>query len=179
MLPPELALRPATEQDREFLLQVYGSTREEELRPTGWPAEQCERFVRMQFQAQTQHYWQHYPDSVCQLITQDRGEGPRALGRLWLDSRPGSLHVLDISLIPAARGQGIGTALLRSLMAACREDRKDLSIFVELHNPARRLYERLGFEAEGEEQGLYQFMRWRRDTVSQTATGAIAPSLAS
>jgi hypothetical protein len=30
-----------------------------------------------------------------------------------------------------------------------------LGIYVEIHNPARRLYERLGFIVCGEPQGLY------------------------
>ncbi|MFK9714769.1 GNAT family N-acetyltransferase, partial [Escherichia coli] len=77
-------------------------------------------------------------------------------GWLWLDDRAEGLHILDISLLPAWRGRGLGTRCLTALAAA--NEGRALSIQVEIHNPARRLYERLGFAADGAPEGLYQAM---------------------
>lgn len=144
-------LRVATPADQAWQLAIYAGTRADEMALTGWPAEQCAQFVAMQHRAQQQHYALHYPASVCHLIlVQDE-----VAGRLWLDDRTDRLHVLDIALLPAWRGRGIGTRCLQALTDSGRS----LSIQVEIHNPARRLYERLGFVAEGELQGLYQAMR--------------------
>jgi ribosomal protein S18 acetylase RimI-like enzyme len=77
-------------------------------------------------------------------------------GRLWLDEGDDRLHILDIALLPAWRGRGLGTRCLQALAEAAGQ--RPLSIHVEIHNPARRLYERLGFVAEGEPLGLYQAM---------------------
>ena len=45
----------------DFLYRVYASTRYEELAPAGWPPEQVEAFLRMQFRAQDTHYRTHFP----------------------------------------------------------------------------------------------------------------------
>ena len=144
-------LRPATPADEHWQLAIYAGSRADEMALTGWPREQCAQFIAMQHRAQQQHYTQHFPGSVCHLIL----VGSAVAGRLWLDERAVYLHILDIALLPAWRGRGLGTRCLQALADTGR----GLSIQVEIHNPARRLYERLGFVAEGAPEGLYQAMR--------------------
>ncbi|RZJ06664.1 MAG: N-acetyltransferase [Rubrivivax sp.] len=141
-------LCPATPADDSWQLAIYASTRADELVLAGWPPAQCEAFLRQQHEAQQRHYKTHFPRSVCYLIL----VGDDVAGRLWLDERGERLHILDIALLPAWRGQGVGTRCLRALIGQGRA----LGIQVELHNPARRLYERLGFVPDGEPQGLHQ-----------------------
>jgi ribosomal protein S18 acetylase RimI-like enzyme len=64
---------------------------------------------------------------------------------------------MDIALAPGFRGRGIGTRLLRSLMDEADASGRKLSIHVEMNNPARSLYDRLGFRPAGE-QGIYVLM---------------------
>lgn len=151
----EHRLRDATAADEAWQLAIYASTRADEMALTGWPAAQCEAFVAMQHRAQQQHYAQHFPRSRCQLILVNG----QVAGRLWVDERPGALHVLDITLLPAWRGRCLGARYLRQLQREAGA--RVLGIEVEIHNPARRLYERLGFVTEGAPQGLYQAMAWR------------------
>ena len=148
-------LRAATLADEAWQLAIYASTRADELALTGWPREQCEAFVRQQHQAQQQHYARHFPHSACHLIVVNTDE---VAGRLWLDARSNRLHILDIALLPAWRGQGLGTRCLQALAQEAQAGGLALGIQVEIHNPARRLYERLGFVPDGEPQGLYQAM---------------------
>ncbi len=54
---------------------------------------------------------------------------------------------LTIALLPAFRGQGLGTLLLEALFDAVRPHFQQVSLSVVRENPARRLYERLGFVA--------------------------------
>lgn len=163
-------LRPATAEDRACEIAVYRSTREPELALTAWTEAQRQAFVVMQFDAQQAHYRHHWPQSSCDLIEQtDAGTGCRVIGRLWVDRRPDELHVLDISLLPAARGQGLGSRFLGDLMEEARARRRRVTISVELHNPARRLYERLGFLPQGEPEGLYQRMAWQPVTAREPA----------
>lgn len=57
---------------------------------------------------------------------------------------------LSIGVIPVARGQGVGTALLAALLATVREQgQRGVSLSVDRQNPARRLYERHGFRDAG------------------------------
>ena len=53
---------------------------------------------------------------------------------------------LSIGVVEGARGRGIGRQLLEHLVAQARDRGTGrLSLSVELDNPARRLYERVGF----------------------------------
>lgn len=152
-LPSGITLRPAGPSDRDFLLHVYASTREEELRPVDWSAEQKSAFVRMQFEAQDTDYRRNYAAASFDVIEVES----EPAGRLYADRRCDEIRIVDITLLPEHRGRGIGTALIRGLLQEAAESGKRLSIHVEKHNPARRLYERLGFR-EVAEHGVYLLM---------------------
>jgi ribosomal protein S18 acetylase RimI-like enzyme len=150
-----VTLRPATGDDREFLVALYGSTREAELSQVMWAEGQREAFVRMQFDAQDTEYRRHNPNGSFDVIEVD---GVRA-GRLYVDHRPGDIRIVDISLAPGFRGLGVGTRLLEALQAEAAGSGCKLSIHVEIHNPAAELYQRLGFEVV-HEHGVYRRMEW-------------------
>jgi ribosomal protein S18 acetylase RimI-like enzyme len=78
-------------------------------------------------------------------------------GRLYVHRGRSDIRVVDIALAPEYRGRGIGAALLRSLITEAEASDRKVSIHVERHNPARRLYERLGFRPAGE-HGVYVLM---------------------
>lgn len=56
---------------------------------------------------------------------------------------------LAIAILPAYIGKGVGTQLLTHLLAAARERYSSVVLSVRATNPARRLYERLGFVVIG------------------------------
>lgn len=143
-------LRPAGEGDAELLYEIYASTRQEELAPVPWDAATKEAFLRMQFAAQDRHYRMVYPDASYDLVVEDE----MVLGRLSLNRGPQKWLIIDIALLPEHRGQGLGTQLLRQVLAEADVTGKAVQIHVEQLNPARRLYKRLGFR-EIEDQGVY------------------------
>jgi ribosomal protein S18 acetylase RimI-like enzyme len=151
----QLALRPVDDDDAQFLLAVYASTREQELAPVPWSAEQKEAFVAMQFAAQSAHYAQHYAGMTSDVVLIDGARAGRLLVARWREE----IRIVDIALLPAFRGRGAGRELLAELMDEATEMGKRLSIHVERHNRALSLYERLGFEAVGE-TGVYLRMDW-------------------
>jgi ribosomal protein S18 acetylase RimI-like enzyme len=67
------------------------------------------------------------------------------------------IRVIDVTLLPEHRGRGVGTQLLQELVEEGRRAGKRVTIHVEKPNPARRLYEGLGFAAV-EDKGLYLLM---------------------
>lgn len=151
--PPAVDLRPATPGDRDFLLSVYRSTREDELVLTGWNELEKAAFVTMQFEAQDRHYRQLHPDGSF-LVVEIDGE---PAGRLLLARLEGEIRVVDIALLPPYRGAGIGTRLLRDVIAKADAAALPVSLHVEPWSPARRLYERLGFRSAGQD-GIYERM---------------------
>ena len=150
-----IVLRPITPEDDSFLARLYASTREQELAVTNWSDEQKALFCRMQFNAQTTDYQRNYPDASFDIIERNGV----AAGRLLVLREDEKIHVIDIALLPEHRGAGIGTKFLRELQQEARAAGKKLSIHVELFNPARQLYERLGFK-QVEEKGVYFLLEW-------------------
>jgi ribosomal protein S18 acetylase RimI-like enzyme len=151
--PAGIELRPATHEDRDFLRELYASTRARELAPVPWTDAEKDAFVAAQFDAQDAAYRGAYPDGEF-LVVLEQG---KPLGRLYVGRLPGELRVIDVTLIPAQRGQGIGTALMRWVIGRADHDGLTATLHVEPWNPAKRLYERLGF-ATVELRGIYEFM---------------------
>lgn len=151
---PGVTLRLRTAEDMPFLAAVYASTRLEELARTGWPKTQIDTFLASQSAAQEAHYAQHYPGCAFYVIAHEADR----CGRLYLDTWPSEVRIVDISLLPAHRGHGIGTKLLEAIIAYATSLGREVSIHVEFENPALRLYDRLGFERI-EERGVYYLMR--------------------
>jgi len=153
-----IVLRPITPGDDSFLAGLYASTRAEELSVTNWSDEEKAVFCRRQFDAQSAHYVENYPGASLQVIER-AGE---LIGRLYVARWEREIRIMDIALLPARRGTGIGTQLLRELQDEARAAGKTLSIHVERFNPALRLYERLGFQM-AEDKGVYLLMSWESD----------------
>lgn len=149
----DVSLRPVEAGDEPFLLRVYASTRADELAPLPWTHEQKAAFVAHQFAAQTAHYTQHYKGMTSDVIVVDGEPGGRLLVARWAEE----IRIVDIALLPEFRGGGTGTSLLRGLIDEAATAGKRLSIHVEIHNPAMRLYERLGFRPAGD-AGVYLLM---------------------
>jgi GNAT superfamily N-acetyltransferase len=158
-----LSFRPITDADLPFLAHVYASTRMEELAVTDWSDAQKAAFLQMQFDAQHAHYQKHYVGSDF-FVIERAGE---AIGRLYLARWKAEHRIVDIALLPAHRGSGIGTALLSDLLDEAAAVGKAVTIHVEKFNPAMSLYRRLGFVAAGEE-GAYDLMRWEPAVLPTT-----------
>jgi ribosomal protein S18 acetylase RimI-like enzyme len=148
-----VTLRPITSDDMDFLLRLYSTTREDELKQVPWTPEQKAAFVHQQFWAQHQHWQENYTDTSWDLVLL-RGS---PIGRLYVARWADDLRIVDIALIPEHRGSGIGTRLIRSIFDEGDASGRRVSIHVEVFNPARRLYERLGF-VQVEERGVYLLM---------------------
>lgn len=142
--------------DLPFVASLYASTRREELAATDWPQELQDAFLAQQHEAQHNFYRANYVGAEW-LIIEREGE---AVGRLYRVIWPREIRVIDISLIPAARGSGIGGGILAAIQDEARALRKAVSIHVEKNNRARSLYLRLGFEVI-EDKGVYDLMEWR------------------
>ena len=155
MAAGKIALRPVQESDNEFLLKVYGSTREQELAQVPWSAEQKQQFVRMQWEAQKNHYGAQHPNATHEIIYIENSD----IGRLYLDRSGDKFHILDITLLPEHLNRGAGSFLLRQIMAEAKEAGKPVTIYVETFNPSLRLFERLGFTPI-QQEGFHLLLQW-------------------
>jgi ribosomal protein S18 acetylase RimI-like enzyme len=121
-------LRPATDADRDFLFDLHRQAIRDYVEPVwGWNDVAQQRLFDERFASR--------PYQVIQAGSED-------IGVLQLQDRPGEVVLDLIELLPAWQGKGIGTAIIRSLLA----QGKAVSLRVLTSNPrAAALYERLGF----------------------------------
>lgn len=147
-----VSLRPVAPDDDEFLLEVYGSTRADEMALVSWWTDEQKRFfLKSQLDAQRREYEQRFPAADYSVIL----VGGQAAGRLWIARTGEQIRVLDIALLPGFRRRGVGAVLLRRLIAESEQTGLPLRHMVfELNPEAVRFYERLGF-ALLEQHGAY------------------------
>ena len=137
----EVSIRPMrSTEDDDFDLSVYASTRLPELTGLGWTPEQIDDFVRMQYQAQSRHYRQHYRDADRSIVT----VASEGAGRLIVARSDEGILIIDIALLPGYRSLGIGGTVVRRLLAEAEEAGLPLRCHVEQANPARGFWEHLG-----------------------------------
>ena len=151
-------LRPARPEDMPFLKKVYAGTRPDITMNPNFGKNEKKEFINMQFNLQNIHYRNHYSGARFLIIS----EGGRDTGRLYLHESKEDIRIMDIAILPAFRGRGTGSKIIRNLQSDASVAGKALSIHVEENNPAKNLYHRLGFKEQGEKvNGVYQLMVWR------------------
>ena len=153
--PATITLRPVGPDDYDFLVEVYGSTRAEELALVPWTNEQRDAFTRSQLNAQQEHYLKTYPDATHDIIMSNG----RPVGRLYVARLDQEIRIIDITLLPAERNVGIGSYLINQLLDEAKQTGKITRIYVEEFNPSLRLFQRLGF-SPSEQHGFHLLLQW-------------------
>ena len=151
-----VTLRPVRDDDYSFMRALYGDYRAEEMKHFPFDDQQREQFLDQQFAAQTEYYREHYPGSQCSIIECDG----IPVGRFFVDPRRDEIRIMDIALVSEARNLGIGTQLIRGVLATGARSGRRVTIHVEAYNQALRLYERMGFRRI-DTNGVYYLLEWR------------------
>ena len=153
-----ISLRPATTEDREFLLALFKSSRGEDLRELGWDEDRIGEFLGMQFEAQQRLDQHEYQRADEQIVLCEQ----QSAGRLMVERRDHEIRCVEVALVPAHRNTGIGTFLIRQLQDEARLANKPLRLGVIRFSRAVSLFERLGF-VRTSETGTHFQMEWLPD----------------
>jgi GNAT superfamily N-acetyltransferase len=132
-VPPEWQLRPASPEDRDFLLRLHHAAFRESVEALwGWDEAEQERV-----------FDEHLARPVTRRVIQ---VGDEDVGELSVEERADEHVLASILILPAWQGWGIGSAILDGLLERASAGGKPLTLRVLVTNPrARRLYERKGF----------------------------------
>ncbi len=152
-----VSLREVNQLDEPFLLEVYASTRREELACFDWTEDQKQAFIKMQFLMRERTY----PRVDNRIIVLDG----RDAGRLLVDRNDKEILLVDIALLTEFRNAGIGSRLIKDLLKEARAGGKPVRLHVLQGSPAARLYERLGFSRSGGD-AVYTEMIWTPSVAS-------------
>jgi ribosomal protein S18 acetylase RimI-like enzyme len=140
-------LRAATAADREWLWQTKTRCLRDYIEQT-WGVWD-EDTQRARFDAS-------FEAEEIQVISQ----AGRDAGFIAAKHESGEVRLFNIMIAPEFQKNGLGTAVLRELLAAAQARRVPVRLQVMKVNPARRLYERLGFTVF-EETPTHFRMAWR------------------
>jgi ribosomal protein S18 acetylase RimI-like enzyme len=141
---PALTLRPAQEADEPFLFELRKATMKEHLARAG------ESIDDAQHRARLRHRY-----DAAQVICLD---GTPA-GLLKAYRTENEWIVVQLQIAPAHQGRGMGERVLHTVLQAAQTDALPVTLKVLKGNPARRLYERLGFEIVGEDERQFHMRR--------------------
>ena len=132
-----VSLRPATIKDAEFVFLVKKAALGEYIAQTwGW-----EETFQREFHARD------YQPEETQIIAFNGQD----VGWLGTTQSETECRLDNIYLLPEHQGLGIGSHLIRSLLADAARKSKPMKLQVlKVNSRARLLYERLGFQVTGE-----------------------------
>jgi GNAT superfamily N-acetyltransferase len=167
-----LSLRHPTDADWPFLQRLFASFRVEEMALVAWPQAHKDALLNDQFRLQHHHLVTYFSSADFWIVERaDRSGAMSPLGRFYLDRLTALWRVVDIGVLPEARGQGLGSALLTwAQRAALDAGAAGIDLHVVVVNaPAQSLYRKLGFQIEDEPDGLHQCMVWRPGHRSNAA----------
>jgi len=137
-------LRPATDDDLQFLYELHVATMKEYVdRTWGWDdADQWRRF-QVRF------------NPAGQQVIVAHG---RDVGKLVYEQQPTELFLAELEILPEFQGQGIGTEIVEDLIERAVRQRQPLRLRVLKVNRACQLYSRLGFSVADETDTHYRML---------------------
>jgi ribosomal protein S18 acetylase RimI-like enzyme len=140
-----ITLRPATRDDYDFLWALLVDTLRPYVEATwGWD----EAYQRVRFR-------DHFDPARQHIVLVDRV----AVGVFCVEWREDCIFLSNIGIRPAYQGRGIGTRLIQDLLDEGQARGAPVELQVLKVNPARGLYERLGFVVSDESE-THWGMRW-------------------
>ncbi|MFZ1084774.1 MAG: GNAT family N-acetyltransferase [Terracidiphilus sp.] len=143
-------LRPAQPEDEQFLFRLFAES-QEHLAAFRSNAELYASLMEMQYRGRKQSYSAQFPHAVDAILClQDEARGALPVGRILVDCQPERWRVVDMAVLAAHRGRGLGSWALRLCQRQCEAAGAKLVLGVRPENRARRLYERLGLRVTEE-----------------------------
>jgi ribosomal protein S18 acetylase RimI-like enzyme len=135
-------LRLESPLDEPFLRRLILETIAGELGALEWPEPMRTHLLEVQYTVRRQSSRANFREAASQVIEVD-GE---AAGWVLVTTMPHEVRLVEIMVLAKLRGTGIGTAVIRRILATAAEAGKPVRLNVNITNQkAIALYERLGF----------------------------------
>jgi len=132
----QITFRQIKIKDFEFLWQLHNAALKKYIAATwGWN----EDWQRRNFQ-------ENFNPNDGEIICVDGKDA----GFLWISEKETEIALVSIRLLPEFQNRGSGTKLIKDLLDEARGKNKPVRLQVLKANPAKNLYEKLGFQVSGE-----------------------------
>ena len=150
-----ISVRPVMPGDEDLLLEIYKSSRGDDLRGLGWDEDRIGEFLAMQYEAQQLFHAAEYKQANDQIVLLSG----KPAGRLIVERREYEIRCIDVALLPEHRNNGIGAFLIGKLQEEASRENKPLRLQVIRFSRAVNLFERSGF-VRTSETGTHFQMEW-------------------
>jgi ribosomal protein S18 acetylase RimI-like enzyme len=144
-----LSYRAVLPEDFSFLFDLHKDAMQEHVEASFGPWDE---------NWQETYFRKNFDPSELQIIQCDGQD----VGMLYIQERVEELFIVNLEILPAYQRRGIGSAVVRGLIAATQRRGKPVALQVLKSNiHARNLYQRLGFGVTGENETHY-IMAWEK-----------------
>jgi ribosomal protein S18 acetylase RimI-like enzyme len=143
-MPIQLTRRPAITDDVPFLMGLRRRTMDAHLSASGASTDDDEHLARLMDRF-----------DCAEVLLQDGVP----VGLLKVSRDRAQWKLIQIQLVPQLQGQGLGADLLARVIAEADNANVTVALSVLKTNPARALYERLGFAVVGETEHEFDMLR--------------------
>jgi ribosomal protein S18 acetylase RimI-like enzyme len=148
--------RRETPEDEPFVRQLLAAAIGEDLGALGWPEPARAHLTGLQYQARRSSVRSLPGVSASEIIVAD-GEDAGWLLTVDLEEE---IQIVEIVVLPARRGQGVGSAAIRIVLGRADDRQKPVRLGVNGTNArAIHLYERLGFRTTHRDEVRNQMLR--------------------
>jgi GNAT superfamily N-acetyltransferase len=148
-----LTFRPAAPADFAYCERLYFANMERLIRE-----------LKLDHTAQIASFRRQWNASEVRIIMLDDAD----IGWLQGAPREGAFFLAQLFVDAAHQGRGIGTQIMHDLIGEARLLGQAMTLEVVKINPAKRLYDRLGFRVTGEDERKF-YMRREPDAVVRSA----------
>jgi ribosomal protein S18 acetylase RimI-like enzyme len=139
-----ISRRKAVADDLTFLVKLRHETMSPHLAASGVEQSEAEHLRRVLM---------HFESAEILLQDQER------VGLVKVVRNGLNWELVQVQLCPSHQGRGVGSKLVSQLMSEAQAVNATLQLRVLKANPARRMYERLGFEVVSEHEHSFKMQR--------------------
>ncbi len=143
-MPVAITRRPATEEDVPFLLDLRRKTMNAHLAASGAAISEADHMQRLMGAY-----------DCAQVLLHD----DKPIGLLKVRLGETEWKIIQIQVAPEMQGKGLGAQILGEIIAEADAAETALTLSVLKANPAKSLYERLGFVVVGESEFEFNMRR--------------------
>lgn len=135
-----LKFQKAIASDKEYLLWLRKETMNEHLMKAGFEVTEENHHKALEYQYEGAELIMHDDENIGLLKKQESDD---------------TVEIIQIQIDPKYQGQGIGKQVVNSVIAKAFSNRKVVKLSVLKDNPAKRLYQNLGFVTIDEDKDSY------------------------
>jgi ribosomal protein S18 acetylase RimI-like enzyme len=152
-----ISVREQAAEDDAFLYSLFRANNMRTLELSGLPLAFLDDLVAMQHRSRMQTYQKMFPAAAWSIV-ECAGQ---PVGEIVEHDEGDRIYVVDIALLPDWQARGLGTALMREVMARCAARGIGVRAKVMINNePSLKMFRKLGFVASAPDEVSYIELRF-------------------